>query len=181
MGRIIKAARKAAGMTQKELGEKLGISYQCIAQWENDLRNPKFETRKRIAEVLGIPIRQLIPEATSAEFDFLDVALDESKKGQMIEIEKIRKMLTEDELLCQLAEEAAELSQAALKLRRALTGVNPTPVSYPDAREKLLEEYGDVLNSVEAIITPTENAYAVDLRMQKRKRWVKRLEAHYGT
>ncbi len=98
----------------------------------------------------------------------------------MTEVEKIRKMLNEDELLCQLAEEAVELSQAALKLRRALTRVNPTPASYPDAREKLLEEYGDVLNSVEAIITPTENAYVVDHRMQKRKRWVKRLEAHYG-
>lgn len=98
----------------------------------------------------------------------------------MTEIEKIRKMLTEDELLCQLSEEAAELSQAALKLRRALTGVNPTPVSYPDAREKLLEEYGDVLNSMEEIITPTENEYAIKLRMRKRKRWVERLEAHYG-
>jgi len=50
---------------------------------------------------------------------------------KVTELEKIRKMLTEDELLCQLAEEAAELSQAALKLRRVLTGVNPTPVSYP--------------------------------------------------
>lgn len=99
---------------------------------------------------------------------------------RMTEIEKIRKMLTEDELLCQLAEEAAELSQAALKLRRALTRVNPTPVRYPGAREMLLEEYGDVLNSMEAIITPTENAYAVDRRMHKRKRWVERLEAHYG-
>lgn len=98
----------------------------------------------------------------------------------MTEIEKIRKALTEDELLCQLAEEAAELSQAALKLRRAAMRVNPTPVSYPDAREKLLEEYGDVLNALELIITPTENAYVIERRMCKRKRWVERLEAHYG-
>ncbi len=98
----------------------------------------------------------------------------------MTEVEKIRKMLNEDELLCQLAEEAAELSQAALKLRRALTGVNPTPASYHDAREKPLEEYGDVPNSVEALISPLESDYVVNRRMQKRKRWVKRLEVHYG-
>ena len=98
----------------------------------------------------------------------------------MTEIKKIRKMLTEDELLCQLSEEASELAKAALKLRRAMMGVNPTPVSYPDARENLLEEYGDVLNAMEAIITPTENAYAVDRRMHKRTRWVERLEEHYG-
>lgn len=99
----------------------------------------------------------------------------------MTDTEKIRKVLTEDELLCQLAEEAAELSQAAMKPRRALIGINPTPVSYPDAREKLLEEYGDVLNAMEAIITPIENTYAIDRRMHKRKRWVERLEAHYGS
>ena len=53
-GQRIKAARKAAGMTQKELGEKLGLSFQSIAQWENDLRNPKYDTLKRIAVALGV-------------------------------------------------------------------------------------------------------------------------------
>lgn len=40
--------------------------------------------------------------------------------------EKIKQHIPQDELLAQLAEECAELSQAALKLRRALTGINPT-------------------------------------------------------
>lgn len=35
--------------------------------------------------------------------------------------------LPEAEVLAQLAEEVAELAQAALKLRRALDGTNPTP------------------------------------------------------
>ncbi len=52
-GQIIKAARMRAGLTQKELGEKLGITYQTVAQWENDLRKPKIETLRRIAEALG--------------------------------------------------------------------------------------------------------------------------------
>lgn len=39
----------------------------------------------------------------------------------MTDMEKVRKYLPTDELLCQLAEEAAELSKAALKLRRAMT------------------------------------------------------------
>ncbi len=53
-GQRIKAARKAAGMTQKELGEKLGLSFQSIAQWENDLRNPKYDTLQRIAAALAV-------------------------------------------------------------------------------------------------------------------------------
>ena len=56
-GELIKDARKKAGLTQKELGEKLGISYQTIAQWENNLRNPKQETLQRIANALNISSR----------------------------------------------------------------------------------------------------------------------------
>lgn len=50
-----------------------------------------------------------------------------------------------DDLLCQLAEEAAELAQAALKCRRAygLTK-NATPVTGEEAHKKLLEEVADV-------------------------------------
>lgn len=61
-GERIKAARKAAGMTQKELGEKMGLSFQSIAQWENDLRKPKFDTIERIAAVLGVMPWDLLPE-----------------------------------------------------------------------------------------------------------------------
>lgn len=53
-GQLIKVARKSAGLTQKELGEKLGIAYQTLAQWENDLRNPKIETLNRIAAALQV-------------------------------------------------------------------------------------------------------------------------------
>ena len=60
-GQLIKAARKAAGMTQAELSSKLGIPYQSIGQWERDLRNPKRETLQRIAVALEVPLWQLIP------------------------------------------------------------------------------------------------------------------------
>lgn len=58
-GQRIKLARKGAGLTQKELGQKLGITYQTVAQWENNLRNPKHETLMRIAEALDITIDYL--------------------------------------------------------------------------------------------------------------------------
>lgn len=60
-GQCIKAARKRAGMTQKELGERLGVAYQTLAQWENDLRNPKRETLQRIAAALGTTVSNLLP------------------------------------------------------------------------------------------------------------------------
>ena len=65
----------------------------------------------------------------------------------MADLEYIAENLSEEDILCQIAEEAAELAKAALKLRRAITGTNPTPVSYEDAIYNLIEEYGDVVGA----------------------------------
>ncbi len=91
-------------------------------------------------------------------------------------VEFIRRILPPAEILAQLAEEAAELAQAALKLRRALDGTNPTPVKPEQARAKLLEEYADVLNCVMALsVQPSENENMQELREFKLKRWASRL------
>lgn len=46
--------------------------------------------------------------------------------------------------LAQLAEEAAELAQAALKLRRSLGYGTPTTTTEMEARQALIDEAGDV-------------------------------------
>lgn len=48
------------------------------------------------------------------------------------------------EILCQLAEEASELAQAALKLRRAIDGKNPTPKTVEECRDAIIEEIADI-------------------------------------
>ena len=70
---------------------------------------------------------------------------------QKSSIEIVRDHLDQPELLVQLAEEATELAQAALKLRRAYTGVNPTPITAKDAYQGLLEEIADVSNCITAL------------------------------
>ena len=64
----------------------------------------------------------------------------------------VQETLSERDLLEQLAEEAAELSQAALKLIRA-SGMNKnaTPVTYEKAADNLIEEFRDVLIAAEAV------------------------------
>ncbi len=52
--------------------------------------------------------------------------------------------LPEDELLAGLAEEASELAQAALKMRRCIDKTNPTPADPDRQWADLLEEIGDV-------------------------------------
>jgi transcriptional regulator with XRE-family HTH domain len=59
VGENIRSARKAAGMTQKQLGEILGVSGSMIGQYENGLRNPKTGTIVRIANAIGVPNSEL--------------------------------------------------------------------------------------------------------------------------
>lgn len=74
----------------------------------------------------------------------------------------------------QLAEEAAELSQAALKVARIIRRENPTPVGYCQAVDNLKEEVADVrlcLKVLEdAFIMNTEETEGVKLN-----RWLDRL------
>ena len=62
-GQLIKAARIKAGLTQRQLADKLNISFVNISQWENGTRNPKIETLKKIADALGVEVWEL------ADFD----------------------------------------------------------------------------------------------------------------
>lgn len=60
-------------------------------------------------------------------------------------VDEILDKLGQGETLCQLAEEAAELSKAALKYRRALGYTdNVTPVTAKEAYNNLIEEIADV-------------------------------------
>ena len=89
---------------------------------------------------------------------------------------KIKQHLPQDELLAQLAEECAELSQAALKLRRALTGINPTPVAADEARRNLVEEAADVYNVLGLLLDAEDNAEIYSIIRRKKERWLNRLE-----
>ena len=89
---------------------------------------------------------------------------------------KIKEYLGESEMLCQLAEEAAELSQAALKLRRALGCNNPTPVTVEEARRNLVEEAADVYNVLGRLLDAEDNAEIYSIIRRKKERWLNRLE-----
>ena len=90
--------------------------------------------------------------------------------------EKIKQHIPQDELLAQLAGECAELSQAALKLRRALTGINPTPVTAEEARKNLVEEAADVYNVLGLLLDAADNAEIYSIIRRKKERWLNRLE-----
>ena len=90
-----------------------------------------------------------------------------------IENEKeIRKQLSDEDLYNQLAEEAAELAQAANKMVRVLRGTNPTPKSFDEVRENITEEFSD-LALISKILGIQIDWLIVDYKLY---RWRKRLE-----
>lgn len=94
-------------------------------------------------------------------------------------IDMIREMIPLEELLCQLAEEAAELSQAALKMRRTLTNMNPTPVKRKDAEEAILEEIADVKLCLHVcgFEKVRDKIHVNRIISAKAERWLQRLKA----
>lgn len=73
-------------------------------------------------------------------------------------------------MLEQLAEEATELAQAALKTARILRKENPTPVLLSEACVHLREEYTDVVQcALELMLIPdSEQMGEKTLRFKKR-------------
>lgn len=100
---------------------------------------------------------------------------------------KISDILPKTEILAQPAEEASELAQAALKLRRALDGTNPTPKSVAECEANLTEEIADINNTVK-VLCDAWFGYDIDSECKfwnaeceiedaKYKRWLSHLES----
>lgn len=54
MGQKVRRLREAMGITQKELGEMLGVSYSMITQIETDRAQPSLKTLNNLADIFGI-------------------------------------------------------------------------------------------------------------------------------
>lgn len=72
IGEQIKKYRTKANISQKDLGKRLGVSQQQIAQYESGKRIPKIETINNIAGALGIGVRELYPDFSMDEWKNTD-------------------------------------------------------------------------------------------------------------
>ena len=56
----IKELREAAGMSQRELGERIGISGPTVAMWESGENRPSLTNLEKLADVLGVSIDAIL-------------------------------------------------------------------------------------------------------------------------
>lgn len=66
-GEKLRHIRKQKRLTQKELGSRLGVSASMVAQYENNLRNPKYGTVEKIAKALECDISELLTPHEESE------------------------------------------------------------------------------------------------------------------
>ena len=60
VGQLIKKLRQDNKLTQAELAEKLGVTYQAVSKWENGKNVPDIATLKEISKLFNIDIDDII-------------------------------------------------------------------------------------------------------------------------
>ncbi|MEW6675372.1 MAG: helix-turn-helix transcriptional regulator [Nitrospirota bacterium] len=62
IGNLIRRARKTSNMSQMELAEKVGVSYQQIQKYEKGLSEITISRLSQIADALGIPVNSFFAD-----------------------------------------------------------------------------------------------------------------------
>ena len=66
LGERIRDARRAAGLSQEKLAERVGVTRQAVTKWENGQSAPSTENLLRLAEVLHTPVETLLDAAADS-------------------------------------------------------------------------------------------------------------------
>ena len=94
-GRYIRHLRKSAGMTQKELAEKLNISFQAVSKWENGDALPDTGILLDLCDILNTTADKLLNGGSFATFERRLMRLDDVVTGFRY-IEDIGNLFGED-------------------------------------------------------------------------------------
>uniref|UniRef100_UPI004057835B helix-turn-helix domain-containing protein n=1 Tax=Agathobacter sp. TaxID=2021311 RepID=UPI004057835B len=73
LGKRIAFFRKKYNMTQLDLANEIGITDKAVSKWERDLSMPDISVIKKMAEIFGISVEELIGQA--------DIVKDNDKKN----------------------------------------------------------------------------------------------------
>lgn len=79
MGKFLKELRKEKGLTQEQLGEKIGVTNKTVSRWENGNYIPPVECLAMLSDIYGISINEIISGQKLTKDEFVDVAEDNLK------------------------------------------------------------------------------------------------------
>ena len=112
-GDRLAGAREKAGLSQRELAERLGVKLTTLRHWEDDLAAPRANRLQMLAGMLGVSLTWLL----TAQGDGIDAPVD------VADVPKdVTAVLSEMRALRQdLARTGDKLEQLERRLRQALS------------------------------------------------------------
>jgi transcriptional regulator with XRE-family HTH domain len=60
LGTALRELREEAGLTQEQLGDRVGTEFNRIGEVERGVANPTLTTLMRLANGLGVPLREIV-------------------------------------------------------------------------------------------------------------------------
>lgn len=81
-GRRLQQLRKASGLSQEALAEKLEVSRQAVSKWENDAGFPETEKLLRLGELFQVSMDDLLAARAGKEAPVLPVQGDGRPGGR---------------------------------------------------------------------------------------------------
>lgn len=88
LGNRIYELRKSKGLSQKELGEMLGVTNKAVSKWENATAIPKTDTLVKLSEIFGVSPQELLQGKTN---DKITLSQLSSKTNEMFLKEELEK------------------------------------------------------------------------------------------
>jgi len=83
-GQRISRLRKGKGLTQEELGDKVGISSQAVSKWETDMSVPDVTILVKLANILDVSVDELLGNERAKETPTLVPAEQRKDVSKMV-------------------------------------------------------------------------------------------------
>ena len=97
---VLKELRIKSGLSQEELGKRLGLAKSTISMYESGTREPNLETLEAIADLFNVDMNTLTDSKISAELsDELQEYLEELKnRSEMRMLFRLAKNATKEDV-----------------------------------------------------------------------------------
>lgn len=79
IGQFLAQLRKNRGLTQEQLGERLGVTNKTVSRWENGNYLPPVELLQSLSEFYGITINEILSGQRLSDADYREKAEENIK------------------------------------------------------------------------------------------------------
>ncbi len=95
IGNKIRTLRKKQGINQEQLAERIGVSFQAVSKWENDIAMPDITLVPVIAQYFGVSIDELLSYDSAEKDEEIERIVYEAAECRETDPEKGRAILEE--------------------------------------------------------------------------------------